>query len=97
MAERKWTDEDIEIFREVIKEVVKEVVEPHQCRFPEVSDQEFRDTWPTVKALAKTTQQVQTISVKLVITAIVLFLMGLTARGVFQWIAEIPHKVIGSK
>lgn len=90
-----WTDDDIAKLKTIIYDSVHDAVRSHSCRFPEISDEEFRETWPVVKGLAKTTQQVQSISIKLVITAIVVFIIGLSARGLVQWIAEVPKKLGG--
>ena len=91
MAEKTLTDADIALLRELVHEAVT----AHRCRFSEISDEEFRDTWPTIKGIARATSKVQTITFQVVVTAFILFVVGLISRGIYQWIIEIPAKAGG--
>lgn len=89
MSDRTLTEADITVMRELVHEAVT----AHRCRFSEVGDDEFRDTWPTIKGMANATKKVQTITFQVVVTAFILFVVGLITRGVYQWIIEIPGKI----
>lgn len=80
MSERTLTDADVAAIIEAVRPI-------HECRF-HVSQEEFESTWPVMREVAKNVEQAKSVSVKVVVTGIILFFLGAIGRGLWVWIAE---------
>ncbi|MDF1551922.1 MAG: hypothetical protein P1P84_02615 [Deferrisomatales bacterium] len=82
MAEqRTLTDADIHAIAAAISP-------QHACRFS-ISQEEFDHTWPAMVGLAKSMDQARSVSTKLAVTAVILFLFSAIGRGLWVWLGDV--------
>lgn len=81
---RTLTDADIAALKEALTE--------HTCRF-HVSLEEFEATWPMMRDMAANVTKAKDITVRIVITAVVLTFFGLLGRGLWIWFSEMHARL----
>lgn len=86
MAEQRLTDADVKAIVAAI------AAQPHFCRF-HVDQAEFERSWPVMVGMARSVEQAKTITTRMVITGMMLFVLGALGRGLWVWVTDFHDRI----